>query len=218
MPRHVAEIGVYHPETSNVLDYVKRGIQCTFVEADPESAQRIKDYFTNYKNVSLHQVAIYDHNGQIELVRRDASTFVSKITDSPAVVNDDYRLNEDDTFIAESKTFDKIDDGTIDLLSADIEGCEWYVIKHMTSRPQIISLETHGSMYVNPFLNEIVNWMDINDYDIWYRTGSDTVFVKKGVVRIGLLDKVKLVCKNTSISLRRSRKRLTKKLAIIHFL
>ena len=216
MPQHVAEIGVYRPETSNVLDYIRRGVKCTLVEPDPESIQIIRNYFSDYDNITLHQAAIYDFNGQIELVRRNASTFVRKLTNSPAIVNDAYRLNEDDIYVVESKTFDEIDDGTIDLLSADIEGCEWFVIKHMKSRPTIISLETHGSMYVNPFLNEILNWMNNNDYEMWYRTGSDTVFIKKGEIKIVFLDKGKLILRDIFISLRRFRKRLTKKLLRIH--
>ena len=42
-PTHVAEVGVYLPETSNVYDYIKLGIKCTLVEPDPKSVNLIND-------------------------------------------------------------------------------------------------------------------------------------------------------------------------------
>ncbi|HET9135715.1 MAG TPA: hypothetical protein VFO76_03690, partial [Candidatus Kapabacteria bacterium] len=68
------------------------------------------------------------------------------------------------------------------------EGCEWYVIETMNSRPDIISLETHGKQYKNPFTKEISDWMNHNKYKIWYRDKSDTVYIKTSI-RVGLLSK-----------------------------
>ena len=31
-PQHAAEVGVYHPETSNIYDYLVDGTRCTLVE------------------------------------------------------------------------------------------------------------------------------------------------------------------------------------------
>ena len=43
----------------------------------------------------------------------------------------------------------------IDLLSVDTEGCEWFVLQTLRSRPAVISIETHGGLYLNPHRDEI---------------------------------------------------------------
>lgn len=149
-PAHVAEVGVYKPQTSNIYHFIKAGIKTTLVEPDPKSILQIKEHFSGHNNVTLHEVAIFDRTGEIELVQREASTFVSELKASPAILNDNYQVNETDKFVVQAMPFDKIDDGTIDLLSVDVEGAEWYVLKTMQSRPIVISLETHGAAYINP--------------------------------------------------------------------
>ena len=211
-PFHCAEVGVYHPETSNIRDYIKTGVKCTLVEPDPKSIQLIKEHYSEFRNVELHENALFDYNGEIELVQRSASTFVKDLPSSPSIINDDYEIDDKDKFTVECKTFDKIDDGSIDLLSVDIEGSEWFVIKHMVSRPRIISLETHGASYINPYWNEIMEWMESNNYIIWYKTGSDTVFVKENVIDINFLDKSLLKIRNIRLKLRKSRRDFQKRI------
>ncbi len=209
---HVAEVGVYHPETSNIYDYIKRGIKSTLVEPDPHSIKLIGEHFPNQHNITLYPVALYDFNGKVTLSQRAASTFVSTLTTSPALVNDDYQVNKDDLFEVEAMTFDKIDGGDIDLLSIDIEGSEWFVIKHMKSRPTVISLETHGGIYLNPHLDQILDWMKKNGYVIWYKDNSDTVFIDPNEIRLDWTDQVRLLWTNFRLSLRRTRKRLKRSL------
>ena len=211
-PAHVAEVGVHHPDTSNIYDYIVQGVKCTLVEPDPISIGLIKKQFSNYPNVTLHEVAIYEHSGRLEMVQRSASTFVSALQNSPAIINDNYTVQDADKLVVEARTFDQIDDGSIDLLSIDVEGSEWYVIKNMVSRPAVISLETHGGVYVNPFLAQIMDWMESHHYAIWYKTKSDTVFVEGAKIKISIGDKLKLVAVNCQLSLRRLRKRLKRKL------
>ena len=43
--KHVAEVGVYLPETSNIGAFAKEGIKSTFVEPDPNSLKIIREYF-----------------------------------------------------------------------------------------------------------------------------------------------------------------------------
>lgn len=209
---HVAEIGVWHPETSNIYDYIKRGVRCTLVEPDPKSIKLIRTHFSKQDNITLHPIAVYDFNGKIELSQRAASTFVSALTASPALVNDQYQVDPADSFEVEAKTFDKIDEGDIDLLSVDIEGSEWFVIKHMRSRPAVISLETHGAIYLNPHLSKILAWMKKNGYAVWYKDNSDTIFVNPQHIKLHWKDKINLVLTNLYLSLRRTRKKLKQSL------
>jgi FkbM family methyltransferase len=180
--KHVCEVGVYLPETSNIIDFIKNGVRATLVEADPDTVIKIKDYFLNY-NIQVVPVAIWDNNGIIKLSKAAASTFVTQLQSSPAIVNDSYRVSEDNTFEVPCRKFSEIDDGTIDLLSVDIEGGEWYVIKHLKSRPSVISIETHGKYYTNPFIKEIESWMGYENYNTWYKDSSDTVYIKNGLLQ-----------------------------------
>lgn len=207
-PASVVEVGVWHPEASNVMDYIIAGVPCVLVEPDPQSMDLIRNAFAGRSNVTLYQCAIYDCGGTVELVRRDASTFVDTLPSSPAIVNDGYRVRNADKFAVQARTFDSIDDGHIDLLSVDTEGSEWFVIKHMVSRPAVVSLETHGGLYVNPFLGDILRWMETNGYRIWYKGKTDTVFARRDAIRIGICDATRLFLTEVYLASRRFRKRL----------
>lgn len=178
---HVCEVGVYLPETSNIINFIRDGVRATLVEADPETVEKIKTYFAEY-NIEVFPVAVWDNNGVIKLSRANASTFVSELTSSPALVNDQYVVEEKNTFEVPCRIFSSLDDGTIDLLSIDIEGAEWYVLKNLVSRPKVISIETHGKYYTNPFITEITAWLQKENYDTWYKDSSDTVFIQKNLL------------------------------------
>ena len=209
-PSHVAEIGVWHPQTSNIYQYIQDGIRTTLVEPDPNSIALIKSQFADYDNVTLYECALCDFNGQVELCQRQSSTFISALPVSPALVNDDYDIKQTDKFTAEARLFSEIDDGTIDLLSVDTEGSEWFVIKHMTSRPVVISIETHGGMYVNPYMNKLQQWMDEHNYILWYKDKSDSVFVLSGTISVSIIDRIRLRISNLTIAYRAGKKRLGK--------
>ncbi|MBN4080619.1 FkbM family methyltransferase [Beggiatoa alba] len=211
-PIHVAEVGVYKPETSNIYDFILNKIKATLVEPDKLSIKLIEECFKGYDNVTLHPYAIYEKSGEIELVQRNASTFISELDTSPAIINDEYTLDKADTFVVEAKTFDEIDDGSIDLLSIDIEGGEWYVIKNLVSRPAVISVETHGAIYINPFITEIKAWMENNNYKVLYKDRSDTVFVDPKQISLSITDKIKLYIYEVYLALRRYRKIVKKRL------
>jgi FkbM family methyltransferase len=211
-PIHAAEVGVHQPEESNLYDYVIQGVRCTLVEPDPASIKAIRERFSRHSNVNLHPVAAYDFNGELNLLQRGPSTYVSELEDSPAVTNDEYTPNPEDTFTVQAVKFNEIDDGTIDLLSVDVEGSEWFVIKHMASRPTVISLETHGAAYTNPYIAEIKEWMATNGYALWYKDKTDSVFVKRGSMRINILDRIRLMATNAFLAIRRTRKRMERAL------
>ena len=179
---HVCEVGVYLPETSNILNFILDGVRATLVEADPETVEKIREYFAGYP-IEVVPVAIWDSHGFIKLSKAAASTFVSELKSSPAIMNDRYKVEEKNTFEVPCRVFSELDDGTIDLLSVDIEGGEWYVIKHMVSRPKVISIETHGKYYTNPFIKEINKWTKNENYKVWYKDATDTVFIKKGLLK-----------------------------------
>lgn len=173
---HACEVGVYLPDTSNVLGWIEDGVRTTLVECDPEIVTRLRARWGDRPTVRIEPVAVADEPGTLTLYRTGASTFGSNVPSSPALVNDAYRPDARDAFTVPAVTFDTIDDGTIDVLSIDIEGGEWFVLKHLASRPQVISVETHGKHYANPFQAQIDAWMATNGYAAWYRDRSDTVY------------------------------------------
>jgi FkbM family methyltransferase len=203
-PTAVVEVGVYIPETSNVINFIEDGVKALLIEADPKTVEKIKSRFGSFGNVACKQVAVFDYNGTVKLAQRASSTFISSLK-SPAVVNDSYAIREEDEFEVPAVTFDTLDDGKIDLLSIDIEGAEWFVLKHMKSRPGVISIETHGKYYVNPYLNEIDQWVNSNSYKIWYRDKSDTVYIREEAIQINATDRLLLIAKNIQLKLRRAK-------------
>lgn len=205
----MAEVGVHAPETSNIHDYIERGVRTTLVEPDPRSIEQIRRAFGHHEHVTLHPVAVYDFNGTLDLIQRGASTFVERLDGSPAMVNDGYEIDEKDRFSVESVTFDRVDDGTIDLLSVDIEGSEWFVLKHMTSRPAVISVETHGAAYVNPYVGEIRGWMREHGYVLFFMDKTDSVFVQPTAVSVSFADRCRLNLRALMLAVRRARKRMT---------
>jgi FkbM family methyltransferase len=209
-PKNICEIGVYLPEESNILGFINDNISTTLVEADPNYVIKLKNYFSNKPIVKIIEAAVFDFNGKIELSKRDASTFISQLESSPAMINDNCEVETTEKFIANSIIFSEIDNGDFDLISIDIEGAEWYVIKHLVSRPDVISIETHGKYYTNHFINEILDWMKINNYRVWYKDGSDTVFVKSKVFDISIIEKFQLMMRNLSIYLLKNKKHLKK--------
>ena len=185
----VAEVGVWHIETSNVLDFINAGCRAQLFEADPNIVAELNEYFKGNRSVEIYPYAIYDKPGKIGLYRFRASTFVAELEKSPALINDKYHPKNDDMFYVEARLFSEFDDGKIDLLSIDVEGAEWQVLKHVKSRPLVISVETHGFRYRNPFRREISKWMKENNYKKWYRTESDTVYIKDNI-KTGIYDRL----------------------------
>lgn len=212
IPKKVAEVGVYYPETSLIYEYIQDGTPAILVEADPDIANLIRSHFQGNNNFTLYEFAIYETEGELELIKSGASSFLSDLNSSPAKVNDGINLESSDKIKVKSVTFDKIDDSNIDLLAVDIEGCDWYVLKYMKSRPTVISIETHGGLYKNPFYDKISQWMITNNYQIWFKTKSDSVYVKKDKIKIDANDKISLFFTNFLIFIFRLKKGITKKI------
>lgn len=202
---HVCEVGVYLPETSNVIDYIRSNVRTTLVEADPLIVEKIKTIFGQY-NIDIKPVAVWDHAGTIELSRVGASTFVSSLESSPAIANDGYRPRQEDRFEVACARFSDLDDGSIDVLSIDIEGAEWYVLKYLKSNPKVISIETHGKFYTNPNLKEIRRWMADRHYHPWYKDKSDTVFVREDIHRVTWQEKIALFFRDLKTEARKLKK------------
>ena len=207
-PRHVCEVGVWHPKTSNIKYYIEKNIKSLLIEPDPESIALIKKEWGERKNLTLKTVACTDFEGTIDLHKAGSSSFVSSTKNSPAMVNDSFDIKKNISTKVDAKKFSSEDPGDIDLISIDIEGSEWFVIKHMLSRPDIISIETHGGYYINPHIEDIRKWMDEYNYVLWFKDNSDSVYVKKHIIKVKFNEILFLMLKNIHLIFRRYRKGL----------
>jgi FkbM family methyltransferase len=191
--QHVVEVGVYKPETANTLGFIKEGIFCTLFEANPNIAKEINNKFYDKYNIEVHSVALSSYKGVIKLYDAGPSSFCETIDHSPAVMHDGKLKDELNYIEVQSEVFSTFDKGDIDILSIDIEGGEWDVINNMVSRPKVICIETQSRDYINPKIKELTWWLDKNNYQIWFVDDTDTIFVKKGLVKYNLILKIKRI-------------------------
>ncbi len=189
----VCEVGVYLPETSNIIDFISDGKKTILVEPNPPAILAINNFFKDFSNIKLYPFAIY-------------KTFVSDLPASPALINDSYQQDSSKNVEVECRLFSEIDEGNIDLLSIDTEGCEWYVLETMISRPKVISIETHGKFYINPFMDKIANWALVNGYKIWFKDKSDTVYYKSDLFKVSIIEIMQLLIMNIYLKFRYAKK------------
>lgn len=182
IPQHVCEIGTHIPDNLHCKDLLNTTTKFSLIDANPECINQLKSIYGHFRNIDIINSAIGDYCGKINLYNRwntpDASAFIEGLPYSPSIINDGYSQKDHDIIVCDCITFDKIDTGDIDILFVDIEGAEWLVLKHMISRPKIISIETHGQKYINPFMDDINTWMENNKYTVISKDFSDTFYMK----------------------------------------
>lgn len=183
----IVEIGANHPRLTHLLPFLKeQNFQsAVLVEAIPSRAQLLRRFFTSDSRIKVLCAAICDVNAEVELYHRGGTTFLTHLPTSPALASEFTPNSKSVKITSNGMTFDRIDDGQIDVLAADIEGAEWYVLKNMISRPKLVCLETHSpsGKYLNPFLDEINTWMHDNAYHIVRQDHSDTVWIRKDIIQ-----------------------------------
>jgi hypothetical protein len=145
------------------------------VEPLPKYAAQLKAHFPDAKVI---QAAVADKNGPVALIPVGVSTYMEGLPLTPY----DLALQKRKPGAAISVsgiTFDTVDDGTIDIISIDAEGADWFVLKYMKSRPRILMLETHLTRcgYINPFIKEITAWMKKNCYSKLATEATDTTWL-----------------------------------------
>lgn len=154
---HACEVGFYRLEDSQIKGFIYAGVRCTVVDI---LQSRIA---VRYKNVDWRRIGIDFNKGIQTFQWNGASTHKCGIA-SPSVQNKSQKKKHRGTRIHPVTTFDKIDDGTINVLAIDIEGMEWAVLKFLVSRPVLISVEMAWKKYKNPNFKKIRKWMRDNNY------------------------------------------------------
>jgi FkbM family methyltransferase len=186
-----AEIGVLSFEASNIKDFIEDGIVCDLYEAVPEFCSNIEANLSEYSNTKLNCYALSDFDGEIELCMAGPSTFNAAQVSSPAINHDGVKKEASEKIKVPCRNFGSIDPGDYDLVSIDIEGAEWSVIRNMKSRPAVLSIETQSRDYVNPELDKITGWLQENGYKVWVWDDTDTIFFRGSPPFVSLVNSVK---------------------------
>lgn len=160
----VAEVGVGPPEMCRGLLMCDRpNIHVLLFEPNPGYCARLRIAIGDRKNVELYEVAIGDEPGELDLLDEGTSSALVGTASPVSQHRGEIECNRFKVKVDRFSTFDK---GDIDVLYVDIEGSEWMCLKHMTSRPQQITVEVYNDIatYINPYLYEICEWAEKNGY------------------------------------------------------
>lgn len=184
---HVVEIGTYFPNAAQTANFIEAGHRVTLIEPNPQACEALRQKWGKLKNITILNKAIFNKKCEKVFCQIIASDFHKPSSSWLHGVRSPYLEMhktgqipdvQTDKIKVQCVTFDEIDTGKIDLLFVDAEGCEWYVIQKMKSRPRLIKLETHGNHgYINPFMKQINTWMGKNSYREVTKTRSDTIWI-----------------------------------------
>lgn len=136
-------------------------------------------------NTEINNCCLYDYDGKVDIYENGEASMIKEI-DGPNIKSDyilDDKASNGFNRLVQKDCFrmSKFDKGNIDVLFLDTEGSEWFVLKHLISRPTIITIEMKMGEYINPYLKEIQQWMQINNYVVIKDAGCDLVFCKRNL-------------------------------------
>lgn len=156
-------------------NFLSEEARLDIIEPIPRNIAAIKEFYKDYSNVFVHPFAVWKEPGTIKMYDLERVSYIDGV-ESPAIGTYlgmasptesartlSYEPKEEDLIEVEAITFDQFDPGTIDMLDMDAEGCEWYILEKMLSRPKIMAIET-GVDRNHPFMEQIDEWAKDNGY------------------------------------------------------
>lgn len=187
-PNVIFEIGVGSDlSKSTALTISTKDSKIILFEANPNSYKKLKKQLGKDKpNVTLINVAIGDNNKKIKLWDLEDCSFVDGIK-SPIVQNNNNDIKKacpnGKLLNVKCRKISEYDNGNIEYLMIDCEGSEWFVLKHLISRPEAIIIELfdgdkQNPYYINPYKKEIEEWFKINDYSCVNSDVSNSLYIK----------------------------------------
>ena len=200
-PEIICEVGSGPLKLSKATRYANSGVNLWIFDPIKSFTDEIENFADNVgdSKIKVYNCAIYDYDGTVKIYDHLEASCIDGVI-GPSFINEDMKL---DYINAKANKglidvpcfkFSKFDNGRIDAIWIDVEGGEWFVLKHMMSRPFFISIETHqeGGGYINPFSSEINGWMLKNGYAQLRKTASDTHFIREDVAGLSKFGDIKL--------------------------
>ena len=178
MAKKLYEIGVGHLGVAyGALLWDNPEWEVVMFEPHPVYYKDILNAIIDKKNATVHNVAIGDFNGEVEFFEKETSSFIKDIN-SPILQTGHSTEQSLNSFAVQVKKISEFDNGDIDYLRVDTEGAEYFVLKYLKSRPEIINIETHGdnAQFINPYLYEIEEWMEKNNYSKTSIDNCDSIY------------------------------------------
>lgn len=185
-PQVFCEVGVYfYDEYCRLQKQINEGKSVILVEPLPPCIEDIGVKIKGKENVKLYPVAVADEEGSTRIYYESigASAFIEEIKGrAPCHQGNYFNGSDNGEFDVPKVKFSSIDPGNIDVLLIDTEGMEYFALKHMTSRPQAIIVETHYLLgYRNPHLDSIKDWMVENGYTLSKQDESDSLYLRNDI-------------------------------------
>ncbi len=172
-PQHVCECGAGGLLHTALL--IKQGARADLIEPHPHF---FAELYRDYPAQCLWDCAIADpQNPNVPLTlltaeTPDGSSYIEGV-DAPRTRFTPYTKH----ITVLSVLFSKIDDGTIDWLMLDMEGCEWWALQEMKSRPKVIVIEWKSCKgWRQPNAQEIEGWMRTNGYTLHEENKNDRIY------------------------------------------
>lgn len=169
----ICEVGVGEYSKCHTKSFIGTENTLILVEALPMFNREIQGRVKNEKNVIHHQLAVADTVGVIEFNAFDIESHIKGV-ESVAQA----RRRDCSTIEIPCTTFNTLDPGNIDVLFIDIEGAEYFVLKHLISRPKILRIEINIPGFTNSFEAEIATWLSENGYKQTDIIGSDIIYIR----------------------------------------
>ncbi len=151
----------------SALHWHRQDMEFMMFEPHPIFYKELAEAARGRSNVEIHNVAIGDEDGTMELFDEGTSSALTNMA-SPVEQHFHKPAEGKNKFKVGVKRLLNYDYGQIDMLRIDTEGAEWFALKHMISRPRHITIETHNDIatYINPHLYEIWHWAKENKYSL----------------------------------------------------
>lgn len=180
----IFEIGVGNPNICRTIDMMgDNRFNLNLFEAHPQTYTSLVDTFGHYQNLTINNIALFDRDGEIIFCEDGDSSYIDEVV-SPTKHNVPHIAATKNKIIIECKSIKHFDNDNIDVILVDTEGSEWRIIKDMISRPKLIVLETHNyddhgnGLYSTPGIEQIIEWMQINNYHLIGKDATDSYFEK----------------------------------------
>ena len=182
-PRCMAEIGVSFPEHSLLGAYSDK---CPVLLVEPH-LPAARALAVAFPNARVRAVAVAEHSGQAQLFDQGQGSWLTSVKGAPGETDGGATVQDSHVSPVRAVRMDEIDPGNIDVLTLDMEGSEWWALKHLVSRPLILSIETHltNGYYINPYRAEIEEWCFREGYCKIAEDITDSFYLRKYAGRPG---------------------------------